>query len=83
MEYFKNKLRRRKTRLVTVGNVKVGSKAPITVQSMTNTQTSNLEATLQQVNALESAGADLIRVSCPDENLQKHSKKLLTKQEFP
>ena len=45
MEYFNSKLKRRKTRQVTVGNVRVGSDAPITVQSMTNTETSNLEAT--------------------------------------
>ena len=83
MEYFKNKLSRRKTRLVTVGKVKVGSDAPITVQSMTNTETHNLEATIQQVTDLENAGADLIRVSCPDEKSTKALKKIVEKAKVP
>ncbi len=83
MEYFKNKLIRRKTRLVSVGKVKVGSDAPITVQSMTNTATHNLEATVDQINALEKAGADLIRVSCPDEKSTKALKKIVEKAKVP
>jgi (E)-4-hydroxy-3-methylbut-2-enyl-diphosphate synthase len=50
-----------------VGKVPVGGDAPITVQSMTNTLTADAEATIAQVRALEEAGADIIRVSCPDE----------------
>ena len=50
-----------------VGAVPVGGGAPITVQSMTNTPTADAEATIAQVKALEEAGADIIRVSCPDE----------------
>ena len=57
--------------MVSVGKIKVGSDAPITVQSMTNTLTSNLEATLKQIKDLEDAGADFIRVSCPDEKSTK------------
>ena len=83
MEYFKNKLKRRKTRLVTLGKIKVGSEAPITVQSMTNTVTHNLEATLKQIVALEKAGADLIRVSCPDESSTKALKKIVGKAKVP
>ena len=83
MEYFKNKLKRRKTRLVTLGKIKVGSEAPITVQSMTNTVTHNLEATLKQIIALEKAGADLIRVSCPDESSTKALKKIVGKAKVP
>ncbi len=83
MEYFKNKLKRRKTRLVTLGKIKVGSEAPITVQSMTNTVTHNLEATLKQIIALEKAGADLIRVSCPDESSTKALKKIVVKAKVP
>ena len=82
MEYFRNKLKRRKTKLVTVGKIKVGSDAPITVQSMTNTATSNLEETLKQINDLEEAGADIIRVSCPDEKSTKSLKYWLKKQKF-
>ncbi len=83
MEYFKNKPKRRKTKLVTVGKIKVGSGAPITVQSMTNTATSNLEATLKQIKDLEEAGADIIRVSCPDEKSTKALKILVEKAKVP
>ncbi len=83
MEYFKNKRIRRKTKLVTVGNLKVGSEAPITVQSMTNTLTSNLESTLKQIKDLEDAGADLIRVSCPDEKSTKALKLIVEKAKVP
>jgi (E)-4-hydroxy-3-methylbut-2-enyl-diphosphate synthase len=58
---------RRKSRQIMVGKVPVGGDAPITVQSMTNTLTGDAEATIAQVRALEAAGADIIRVSCPDE----------------
>ena len=58
---------RRSSRSILVGNVKVGGDAPITVQSMTNTLTSDIKATLAQVQRLEAAGADIVRVSCPDE----------------
>ena len=60
-------IRRRACRQVFVGNVPVGGDAPITVQSMTNTLTSDPAATIAQVKALEDAGADIVRVSCPDE----------------
>jgi len=58
---------RRKCRQIMVGDVPVGGDAPITVQSMTNTPTSDAKATIAQVRALEEAGADIVRVSCPDE----------------
>ncbi|MBM3560047.1 MAG: flavodoxin-dependent (E)-4-hydroxy-3-methylbut-2-enyl-diphosphate synthase [Alphaproteobacteria bacterium] len=60
-------IERRKSRRIMVGDVPVGGSAPITVQSMTNTPTSDAKATLAQVRALEDAGADIVRVSCPDE----------------
>ena len=50
-----------------VGPVPVGGGAPITVQSMTNTPTADAAATLDQIRQLEQAGADIVRVSCPDE----------------
>ncbi len=59
---------RRKSRQISVGNVKVGGDAPITVQSMTNTLTTDVAATVAQVHALEEAGADIVRISCPDED---------------
>lgn len=60
-------IHRRKSRQIMVGKVPVGGDAPITVQSMTNTLTSDAAATIAQVRALEIAGADIVRVSCPDE----------------
>ncbi len=57
---------RRPSRRVNVGAVPVGDGAPITVQSMTNTPTSDVAATIAQIHALEAAGADIVRVSCPD-----------------
>ena len=56
---------RRKTRQIMVGNVPVGGDAPISVQSMTNTETTDVAATVAQIRALESAGADIVRVSVP------------------
>jgi (E)-4-hydroxy-3-methylbut-2-enyl-diphosphate synthase len=58
---------RRKSRKIRVGAVEVGGDAPISVQSMTNTLTSDAKATVAQVKRLEDAGADIVRVSCPDE----------------
>lgn len=60
-------IHRRTSRQIMVGNVPVGGDAPITVQSMTNTLTSDVAATVAQIRALEVAGADIVRVSCPDE----------------
>jgi len=57
---------RRKSRQIHVGKVPVGGDAPITVQSMTNTLTADAAATIDQIRQLEEAGADIVRVSCPD-----------------
>lgn len=59
-------IHRRPSRQILVGNVPVGGDAPISVQSMTNTLTSDANATIGQIRQLEEAGADLVRVSCPD-----------------
>ncbi|MGY6661763.1 MAG: flavodoxin-dependent (E)-4-hydroxy-3-methylbut-2-enyl-diphosphate synthase [Glycocaulis sp.] len=58
---------RRVSRKIRVGSVEVGGDAPISVQSMTNTPTSDARATINQIRGLEEAGADIVRVSCPDE----------------
>src|ERR1700736_5525867 len=60
-------IHRRKSRQIRVGAVPVGGDAPITVQSMTNTLTHDVKATVEQILALEAAGADIVRVSCPDQ----------------
>ena len=57
---------RRKSRKIKVGNIFVGGDAPITVQTMTNTLTTDVDATMEQINQTVEAGADIIRVSCPD-----------------
>ncbi len=58
---------RRKSRQIFVGSVPVGGDAPISVQSMTNTLTTDVAGTVAQIRRLEEAGADIVRVSCPDE----------------
>ena len=60
-------IHRRKSRQIMVGNVPVGGDAPITVQTMTNTLTSDPKATISQIRAAEDAGVDIVRVSCPDQ----------------
>lgn len=60
-------IKRRKSRRIYVGKVPVGDGAPISVQSMTNTPTKDVAATVAQIRALEAVGADIVRVSCPDE----------------
>jgi (E)-4-hydroxy-3-methylbut-2-enyl-diphosphate synthase len=60
-------IQRRKSRQIMVGTVAVGGDAPITVQSMTNTLTADAEATIAQIRRMVEAGADIVRVSCPDE----------------
>lgn len=64
-------IQRRPSRKIRVGSVEVGGDAPITVQSMTNTLTADAAATIDQIRQLEEAGADIVRVSCPDEDSTK------------
>jgi (E)-4-hydroxy-3-methylbut-2-enyl-diphosphate synthase len=60
-------MRRRKTRQIHVGNVPVGGGAPIAVQSMTNTDTRDVKATLRQIEQLQAAGCEIVRLAIPDE----------------
>ena len=60
-------INRKKTRVINVGDVKIGGDNPISVQSMTNTLTTDVKATIKQINYICEEGADLVRVSCPDE----------------
>ena len=64
-------IHRRKSRQIHVGPVAIGGDAPISVQTMTNTVTADAKATIDQVKAIEEAGADIVRVSCPDEDSTK------------
>lgn len=63
--HFESPIRRRQSRQIMVGNVPVGGDAPISVQSMTNTETTDVAATVQQIKAIQDAGADIVRVSVP------------------
>ncbi|HEX5280832.1 MAG TPA: flavodoxin-dependent (E)-4-hydroxy-3-methylbut-2-enyl-diphosphate synthase [Micropepsaceae bacterium] len=74
---------RRKSRQIRVGCVPVGGDAPISVQSMTNTLTSDARATIAQVKRLEDAGADIVRVSCPDEDSTKALKSIVAAARVP
>jgi (E)-4-hydroxy-3-methylbut-2-enyl-diphosphate synthase len=74
---------RRRSRKIRVGNVEVGGDAPISVQSMTNTLTADAKATIEQVRQLEEAGADIVRVSCPDEDSTKAFKEIARASKVP
>ena len=76
-------IQRRKCRQIHVGSVAVGGDAPITVQSMTNTLTHDVKATVEQIQALERAGADIVRVSCPDEESSAALKDIVRQVKVP
>ncbi|MAR90745.1 MAG: 4-hydroxy-3-methylbut-2-en-1-yl diphosphate synthase [Pseudomonadales bacterium] len=63
--HFESPIKRRQSRQIMVGSVPVGGDAPVSVQSMTNTETTDVEATVAQIQRLEDAGADIVRVSVP------------------
>ena len=74
---------RRVSRQLHVGSVPVGGDAPISVQSMTNTDTADVQATIKQIKELEEAGADIVRVSCPDEASTGALKDIVKSAEVP
>ena len=76
-------IKRRKTKEISVGNVKVGGDNPITVQSMTNTLTKNVKETVNQIDKIASAGADIVRVSCPDVESTKALKDIIKHAPVP
>ncbi len=76
-------IKRKKTRKINVGKVEVGGDAPISVQSMTNTLTTNIKDTVDQINQLSDAGADIVRVSCPDKESSLALKDIITKVNVP
>ena len=61
-------IKRRKTKKIKVGNIEVGGESPISDLSMTNTLTTDVDGTIKQINELTEAGADIVRVSCPDKD---------------
>ena len=70
-------IKRRKTKEINVGKVKVGGNNPISVQSMTNTLTTNVKETIKQINDCAEEGAELVRVSCPDEDSTNSLKEIV------
>ena len=74
---------RKKTKEIKVGNISVGGGSQITVQSMTNTLTTDEKETINQIHALEEAGADIVRVSCPDEDSTKALKNIVKEVKVP
>ena len=76
-------IKRRKTKKINVGKVSVGGDSTISVQSMTNTITSDVSSTVKQILSLEEAGADIVRVSCPDEPSTKALKNIVKEVNVP
>jgi len=76
-------IERRKSRQIMVGNVPVGGDAPIAVQTMTNTLTTDVAGTIAQVQAAADAGADLVRISVPDEASSKALKQIVAESPVP
>ncbi|MET1026633.1 MAG: flavodoxin-dependent (E)-4-hydroxy-3-methylbut-2-enyl-diphosphate synthase [Dongiaceae bacterium] len=74
---------RRKSRQIRVGSILVGGDAPISVQTMTNTLTTDVKATVEQIHAAEAAGVDIVRVSCPDEDSTKALKEIVRQVNVP
>ena len=76
-------IKRKKTKKINVGKVEVGGDAPISVQSMTNTLTTNVKETVKQINELTEAGVDIVRVSCPDKDSSLALKKIVNQVSVP
>ena len=76
-------IQRKKTKQISVGKVKVGGDAPISVQSMTNTLTTDVKETVKQIQDLENVGADLVRVSCPDQDSAFALNKIVKETKIP
>ncbi len=74
---------RKKTKEINVGNLKIGGDNPISVQSMTNTLTKDSKSTIKQIKDLENAGADLVRVSCPDKESTEALKQIVKQVKVP
>ena len=76
-------IKRRETKKIFVGDIPVGGDSPISVQSMTNTDTRDIKSTIKQIKDLEDVGADLVRVSCPDEESSKALKTIVKETTIP
>ena len=77
------KINRKKTKEISVGKIKVGGNNPITVQTMTNTLTTDHKSTIEQINKVTEAGADIVRVSCPDSKSTEALKTIIKHVDVP
>ncbi|MDC0525185.1 flavodoxin-dependent (E)-4-hydroxy-3-methylbut-2-enyl-diphosphate synthase [Pelagibacteraceae bacterium] len=77
------KINRKKTKEIKVGKISVGGNSQISVQSMTNTLTTDIKATIKQIHLLEEAGADIVRVSCPDQDSTEALKDIIKEVTVP
>tara|TARA_B100000963_G_C22633469_1_gene676252 strand:+ start:3790 stop:4884 length:1095 start_codon:yes stop_codon:yes gene_type:complete len=76
-------INRKTTKEIKVGNISVGGNSKISVQSMTNTLTTDTKATIKQIHSLEKAGADIVRVSCPDKESTQALKEIVKEVKAP
>ena len=76
-------INRRKTKVIDVGDVKVGGENPISVQSMTNTLTTDTKSTIEQIHLIQEEGADIVRVSCPDQPSAQALKEIVKHIDIP
>ena len=77
------KINRKKTKEISVGKIKVGGNNPITVQTMTNTLTTDHKSTIEQIHKVTEAGADIVRVSCPDSKSTESLKTIIKNVDVP
>ena len=82
MNYSHN-IKRKLTKKIKVGNVEIGGDSPISVQTMTNTLTHDIESTIQQIHDIEKEGCDIVRVSIPDEASSKALKSIIPNMNIP
>ena len=80
---YSHTIKRKKTKKIKIGKTFVGGDSPITVQTMTNTLTHDIDATLQQISLIENEGCDIVRVSVPDEKSSQALKKIIPEIKIP
>ena len=80
---YSHSIKRKKTKKIQIGNIYVGGDSPITVQTMTNTLTHDIDATLEQISQIEQEGCDIVRVSVPDEKSSQALKKIIPEINIP
>tara|TARA_B100001741_G_C16549157_1_gene598395 strand:- start:142 stop:1251 length:1110 start_codon:yes stop_codon:yes gene_type:complete len=76
-------INRKKTKEIAVGTIKIGGNNPIAVQSMTNTKTTDIKSTINQINEIDNQGADIVRVSCPDQESTLALKEIVNNVKLP